>query len=38
MTLKWIFKTLFGTVKTVKNVNNFTLPNLNKKKKRFSDI
>ena len=33
MTLKWILKKFVGTVKTVKNVNDFTLSNLNQKKK-----
>ena len=37
MTLKWILKKFVGTVKTVKNVSDFTLSNLNSKK-RFSDI
>ena len=35
MTLKWILKKFVGTVKTVKNVNDFTLSNLNSKKKKF---
>ena len=39
MTLKWKLKKFVGTVKTVKSVNDFTLSNLNsKKKKGFSDI
>ena len=29
MTLKWILKKFVGTVKTAKNVNDFTLSNLN---------
>ena len=39
MTLKWILQKFVGTVKTVKSVTDFTLSNLNSKKKEgFSDI
>ena len=35
MILKWILKKFVGTVKTVKNMKDFTLSNLNSKKKVF---